>query len=187
MDMLSAYTDAVRRNHERVDAIRADQLSDPTPCRDWDVRELLAHLIGGYEMFAAALGQPTPPGTSPTGTADLTGRHRSVGEAAIAAFTAPDALHHTLRLPIGDLPGHMALGLALTDAVVHGWDLATATGQDTTIDDALAAILLTGAEQSITAQMRQPDGAMPVFAPPVTISPARPAADRLIAFLGRQP
>jgi uncharacterized protein (TIGR03086 family) len=89
-------------------------------------------------------------------------------------------------LPIGEVPGQVVLGLALTDAVVHGWDLAVATGQDTAID-ALASILLTGVEATVGQDMRQPDGAMPVFAQPVPVGNDTPAADRLLAFLGRPP
>src|SRR5262245_25465088 len=135
-------------------------------------------------MFAAGLGRPLPPDGTPTDTGGL---HRAAGEAAIAAFAAPGALDLTVRLPIGDVPGQIALALALTDAVVHGWDLATATGQEATIDDDLAAVLLAGAEQMVGPQMRQPDGERPVFAPPVAVGPDGPASVRLIAFLGRQP
>jgi uncharacterized protein (TIGR03086 family) len=184
MDLLNGYTDAVRRNHHRVDAIHTAQLGDPTPCTDWDVRALIGHLTGGYQMFAAGLGHPVSPDPTPDDTA---GQHRATGEAAIAAFAAPGAMERTVTLPVGEVPGHVALALALTDAVVHGWDLATATGQDTTIDDDLAAVLLAGAEQMVGPQMRQPDGPMPVFAPPVAVGPERPAAERLIAFLGRTP
>jgi uncharacterized protein (TIGR03086 family) len=184
VDLLSSYTDAVRRNHDRVAAVEPGQLGDPTPCTDWDLRALMGHIIGGYQMFAAGLGHPVAADTTP---ADTAGLHRAAGEAAIAAFAAPGALERTVSLPVGDVPGHVALTLALTDAVVHGWDLAKATGQDTTIDHEVAAVLLAGAEQMVGPQMRQPDGAMPVFAPPVAIGPERPAADRLIAFLGRRP
>ena len=184
MDLLSSYTDAVRRNHDRVDAVNAGQLGDPTPCAEWDVRALIGHITGGYQMFAAALGRPLPPDGTPD---DAAGIHRATGEAAIAAFGEPGVLQRTVTLPVGDVPGDMALALALTDAVVHGWDLARATGQDTSIDEDLATALLAGAEQMVGPQMRQPDGAMPVFAQPVTIGPDQPAADRLIAFLGRKP
>ena len=184
MDMLSSYAGAVRRNHDRVDAIDPGRLGDPTPCTEWEVRTLVGHLTGGYQMFAAALGYPVPAGATPDDTA---GVHRASGEAAIAAFGAAGALDGTVTLPVGEVPGHVALALALTDAVVHGWDLAKATGQDTSIDEELAAVLLAGVEQMVGPQMRQPDGPMPVFAAPVAVGPDDPAADRLIAFLGRRP
>ena len=147
MDALVEYGDAIRRNIDRVRAVRADQLAGPTPCRDWDVTALLTHLIGGHEMFATALGQPAPPADA---TADqsvivLATRYRTAAEASWEAFAAPGALQRVVALPIGEVPAEVALGMALTDAVVHGWDLAAATGQDSTIDDRVAGPLLAGA------------------------------------------
>ena len=75
----------------------------------------------------------------------------------------------------------------LTDAVVHGWDLAAATGQDTTVDDRVVGPLLAGAHAAITDDFRQPAGARAVFAQPVLIDPDIPAGERLVAFLGRSP
>jgi uncharacterized protein (TIGR03086 family) len=183
MDMINVYAEAIQRNQKRVENLRADQLDDPTPCTEWTVQALLDHIIGGYRMFAAALGAPVPESAN-----DPAEAHRAAGDAAVRAFGAPDAMQRSLvLLPVGEVPGEVALGLALTDAVVHGWDLAKATGQDTTIDESLAAMLLVGLEQSVTADMRQPAGGMPVFAPPVPVDANRPAGDRLVAFLGRQP
>jgi uncharacterized protein (TIGR03086 family) len=189
MDMLTAYADAVRRNQVRVDAVQAGQLTDPTPCTDWDVAALIGHIVGGYQMFAAALGAPLPSAAqvSPGDDNDLASSHRAASQAALSAFGSPGALDRSLALPIGDMPGQVALGLALTDAVVHGWDLAKATGQDASIDEGLAAMLLAGAEGSIGAEMRQPAGSMPVFAQPVPVGTDRPAGERLVGFLGRRP
>jgi uncharacterized protein (TIGR03086 family) len=182
MDMINVYADAIQRNQKRVENVRTDQLDGATPCTEWTVRALLDHIIGGYRMFATALGAPVPEVAD-----DAAAAHRAAGDAAVRAFGAPGALQRSLVLPVGEVPGEAALGLALTDAIVHGWDLAKATGQDTTIDEPLATMLLAGLEQSITADMRQPGGGMPVFAPPVPIEAGRPAGDRLVAFLGRQP
>jgi uncharacterized protein (TIGR03086 family) len=187
MDALTEYGDAIRRNIDRVQAVRADQLAGPTPCHDWDVTALLAHLIGGHEMFAAALGQPLPPAAADPSVTALATRYRDAAAASLDAFAAPGALQRVVALPIGAVPGEVALGLALTDAVVHGWDLAAATGQDTTIDDRVAGPLLAAAQASITDDLRQPAGARAVFAQPVPIAPESPAGDRLVAFLGRSP
>ena len=182
MEMISLYADAVQRNQKRVEKVRTDQLDGPTPCTEWTTEALLDRIIGGYRIFATALGT-----TVPEPVADLATAHRAAGDAAVRAFSAPDARQRSVVLPVGEVPGDVALGLALTDAVVHGWDLAKATGQDTTVDEPLATMLLAGVEQSVTADMRQPGGGMPVFAPPVPVDAGRPAGDRLIAFLGRQP
>ena len=99
----------------------------------------------------------------------------------------PGALQRVVALPIGEVPGEVALGMALTDAVVHGWDLAAATGQDSTIDDRVAGPLLAAAQAAITDELRQPAGARAVFAQPVPIDPDSPAGERLVAFLGRSP
>ena len=89
MDILGTYADAVRRNHDRVNAVTTPQLGDPTPCTDWDVRTLVEHITGGYQMFAAAFGHPLSSATTPGDVADtaarLAARHCSSGEAAIAA------------------------------------------------------------------------------------------------------
>jgi len=182
VDMINLYADAVQRNQKRVENLRGDQLDDPTPCTEWTVRALVDHIVGGYQMFATALGASVDDSATDTAAA-----HRAAGDAALRAFGAPGAAQRSLVLPVGEVPYEAALGLALTDAVVHGWDLAKATGQDTTVDESLAAMLLAGLEQSVTADMRQPGGAMPVFAQPVTVEPGRPAGDQLVAFLGRQP
>jgi hypothetical protein len=73
-------------------------------------------------MFAAALGEAPPPEDG-----DLSAAHRVAGEAAVAAFRSPGAMERSVALALGTVPGTNALGLALTDAVVLGWDLAMPT------------------------------------------------------------
>jgi hypothetical protein len=60
------------------DADEQAGLGDPTPCTEWDVETLLGHIVGGYQMFAAALGA-APPAAAGDGWA---ARHRTAGEAA---------------------------------------------------------------------------------------------------------
>jgi hypothetical protein len=59
--------------------------------------------------------------------------------------------------------------------------------RNTTIDDRVAGPLLTGAQASITDDLRQPAGARVVIAQPIPIDPDSPAGERLVAFLGRSP
>jgi len=51
MDSIETFTRAVDQTGRIVAAVKPDQLGDPTPCADWDVRALLNHTIGGVYMF----------------------------------------------------------------------------------------------------------------------------------------
>jgi uncharacterized protein (TIGR03086 family) len=97
--------------------------------------------------------------------------------------SAPGVLDRTFDFGFAQMPGHAAVGIMVMEATVHGWDLAKATGQDTTIDPTLATMLLEGA--SALDAVRNEEGNPFGFAVdvPVDASPA----DKLIAASGRQP
>jgi uncharacterized protein (TIGR03086 family) len=89
----------------------------------------------------------------------------------------------TVTLPIGpEVPAAAAAGIASLDCLVHGWDLAKATGQDATLDPALAEAALVISRQIVTPEIRPA-----AFAPAVEVGAAASPTDRLVAFLGRQP
>ena len=96
-------------------------------------------------------------------------------------------MQRVAALPFGEFPGEMALNLALIEAVVHGWDPAAATGQDTRIDDRVAGPMLVAAHARMTDDLRQPDGAMAAFAKPMLVDAKCPLGDRLVAYLDRSP
>ncbi|MEA2452775.1 MAG: hypothetical protein QOG04_1485 [Actinomycetota bacterium] len=102
-----------------------------------------------------------------------------------ASFQQPGAIEKTFPMSWGDSPGSVVLGLALSDAVVHGWDLATATHQDYEIDEDVAQ-----ACYGMVTSMMEPKGDFPrgdSFAEPVEVPDDAPTADKLIAYLGRKP
>lgn len=100
-----------------------------------------------------------------------------------AAFGQPGALERVITVPAGTVPGSVALHLRLTELLVHGWDLARATGQSVT---GLPADL---AEQELAfsrAQLdRMPRDRRPFASPPQPVTDGAPAVDRLAALLGR--
>ncbi len=89
-----------------------------------------------------------------------------------------------MTLPFGTMPGSVVIGMATTDAFVHGWDLASATGQSTDLDPALSAALLERSKTFIQPSFRGPDGTAP-FGPAVDVADSAPMADQLAGFLGR--
>jgi uncharacterized protein (TIGR03086 family) len=169
--------DAADRIGRLISGIRPDQWNDPTPCSEWDVQALVAHVIDGNATVTAALGGEPPVRHDPR-----TGFDGSAA-AMLAAFRLPGALQRLVDVPFGRVPGAVALDLRLTEFLVHGWDIAHATGRPTDFPEDVA-------EQELRftagALGRVPPGRRP-FAPPVPVGEAAPALDRLAAALGRAP
>lgn len=181
------YERALKRTGEVVANTTPGQLGDSTPCGDWDVRTLLNHIVAGCVTFAAGgSGEKVSmsDGTDHLGDDHVAAYEKASADAA-AAFNAPGAIDKNFTLPWGDTPGQMALGLAVADAAVHGWDLAKATGQPADIDDDIAE-----AVYGMTSSMMKPLGDYPrgeSFGEPVDVPDDAPIADKALAYLGRQP
>ena len=190
MELYEAFDRAIASTAWIVKAVRPDQADAPTSCTEWDVRDLLNHIIGTLWLSEALLSDRTPrhpmapgglPGTDLAGQ-DPAAAYAEASAAALTAASAGDSLTRVHTTPLGDMPGPALAGFTTLDIVVHGWDLAQATGQPAALDDTLAAHVLAFAEQAITPGFRAP-----------RIGPAMPVAadasltDRLVAFLGRQP
>jgi uncharacterized protein (TIGR03086 family) len=129
-----------------------------------------------------------------TGTASLSDRDYAAGDyvatydqgiaEALTAVRAPGGLEGIVELPFGSIPREMWLGILTTDAFIHGWDVAKATGQPTDLDPELAAELLEGARLFLQPAFRGEDTVMP-FGPEQDAPPGSSNADQLGAFLGR--
>lgn len=177
---------AVKTTHGVVAGISKDQLDSGTPCPEWDVRELLNHLIGSFQAVASgAAGEVLDPMATDYTADDHVAAYEAATARARDALSAPGALEKTFAMPWGDTPGQMLLGLMIADTVVHGWDLARATGQEIAIDDDVAE-----AVHGMTTGMMEPHGKFPrgtSFGPPVDVPDDAPIQDKMLAYMGRQP
>ena len=174
-----------------VAKVTPDDLDKPTPCASWDVRALVNHIVAGSHWFASSTNAGVAAeGGDAAGTdftaGDLTASYDEGIKASLAAFSAPGAQEKMVKLPFGEFPGAVFMGLATNDTFVHGWDLAKALGQPLDIDPEMAAQLLEQVRATIPDQFRGPDGQAP-FGPVVECHDSLPAASRLAAFLGRTP
>lgn len=167
--------------------VTPDQLDNPTPCQSWQVRELINHVVGGSFWFAGTVNNGVAPAVAETDytAGDMVATYDDGIKQAVAAFGAPGALDKTVDLPFGTLPCAAYMGIATTDAFMHGWDLAKATGQPTDLDPELAAQLLEGARMFIQPAFRGEDGKLP-FGPEQPVPANGSNADALAAFLGRK-
>jgi uncharacterized protein (TIGR03086 family) len=107
-------------------------------------------------------------------------------EAAVldrAAWHRPDALERTVRLGFGEVPGPMAAVIHLTEVLVHGVDLAVATGQEQLLDEQLCEEMLVIMREVGMENFRGPG----MFGPEVNVHADAPAHRRLSAYVVRRP
>ena len=175
---------AIATTRQVLAGVTPEHLSQPTPCAQWSVSDLIDHIVGAQDFFASGASGTAP---SSDGSGAASGDYLAAFDAGtqrcVTAFQADGVMEKMLTLPFGPMPGAAFVGLAATDTFTHGWDLAKATGQDTDLAPDLAAQLLVGAKQSIQPAFRSEDGA--VFGPELTAPAGASNADQLAAFLGR--
>jgi uncharacterized protein (TIGR03086 family) len=167
-----------------IAAVHDEQWAGPTPCAGWSVRDLVAHVVAGNSLFAGALRGGQPP-AAPQGTvmpdAGLLNAYRDSAAELLGAFREPGALDAMVTVPFGTVPGVVALHLRITELLVHGWDLARATGQSAAVPDDLAEQELAFSRSKLADI---PPGRRP-FGPPQPAAALAPAIDQLAALLGR--
>jgi len=161
---------------EVIRGIRDDQLTALTPCTEFDVRGLLDHLrYWAPSLAGAGRKEIVEPGTSDDlekALADL-----------VEAWSAPAAWEGVTRLgePM-DLPASMIGGMVLGEVVVHGWDLAKATGQPVSWPDDVLQFLV-----SDVAGVAEQGRRMGLFGPEVAVPAEARAIDRIVGLTGRDP
>jgi len=182
LEQANASTEKVLANVTR------DQLELASPCASWRVRDVVNHVVGNNFWFEAiardGVAPDRPDNAAPDETVgDYVERFREGATAAVGAFEA--AMDKTLTLPWSPMPASVFVVMASADQFVHGWDLATATGQATDLDPELAGQFLEFYRQAIADEFRGPDPVAP-FGPLVSTSSLDPVA-QLAAISGRTP
>jgi uncharacterized protein (TIGR03086 family) len=181
---------------ERVRAVaagvREDQLDAPTPMPGTSVRELLNHLLGlavAFRDAAAKLDGPTtsiPPAkvTEPLPDAWQELLDMRLVELA-AAWVSADAWTGMTKAGGVDLPGEIGGLVALDEVLLHGWDLARATGQAYDVSDGEADAVL----PIVTPEESDPDGSGrgDLFGAVVAVPADAPPFDRVLGLAGRKP
>ena len=184
-DPVSELAEAVAQTGRVVHGVRADQLDASTPCPEWTVRSLLEHTIGVIDRVTGALTGETAEPVDPGGDLEtfVAGYDRAAAASA-AAWSEPGILDREITGPWGPTPAARICRLNLADTVVHGWDIARATGQPTAgFDPELAHSALAFMHEMMKPEYRSG----PAFGPEVAVAPDAPVYDRLIGFAGRTP
>jgi uncharacterized protein (TIGR03086 family) len=125
-----------------VEQVGDDQWSNPTPCSEWDVRQLVHHLVYENLWVPPLMEGETIEGVGERFEGDILGSDpkgawRDAAKRALEAIMADGAMERTVHLSTGDDTGQEYTIQLLLDHVVHGWDLARGIGADDRMDPEL--------------------------------------------------
>ena len=169
-----------------VRGVSPDQLRRPTPCSEFDVAALLAHIVGVGHRIAGigrredqtgALAVPLEVADDGWGAAFEASRDQ-----ALSSWLDDGLLDRKIELPFGTFPGAVVAQIYVLELTTHTWDLASATGQRAALEEDLAEASLTFARGMLPPE---PRGGLIPFEAVVPVPEDAPAYDRLAGFLGR--
>jgi uncharacterized protein (TIGR03086 family) len=165
-----------------------EQLGAATPCPEFDVRGLVNHLIFWTGARAHALGLKQEPNgvaeghdfTAEDGWAEA---YAARAKATADVWSAPEAWEGEISLTGGPaMPASFAGWILFAEWLLHGWDLAVATGQRFDVDDEVAAALYESlVARAETARQHK------AFGPEVPVPADAPLFDRALGLAGRDP
>lgn len=184
-DLRTQHRLAVEQAGVLVRRVQPGHLARPTPCGDWTLADLLAHMVGQHFGFAAAARHGDAPVEAYAPRSfELASWDESVAD-LLAAFAGADPAGSAVLREIAPTarPMSFVFSAQLLDTVVHTWDVAQSLGESYEPPAELAETVAAIA-QSVPddARRTRPDAA---FAP--AIAPSGSAWERALAHLGRQP
>lgn len=176
-DSVALLSRALDQTGDVLAAIHRNKLSDPTPCGDWNVSKLIAHVVNAPRNFVAMTkGEEPDWSAAPELPSDWAGEFRS----------AADDLLHVWHQG-GESVSPATVDWQTAEFAIHTWDLARATGQSTDLDPNVGDRALGLMRASLKPEHRGSAADGFVFSEEVPVSDDAPVYDRLAAFAGRDP
>ena len=184
---IEIYEQALAQYRPILAAIKAEQHKSSTLCTDWTVEALINHSLATQRFAQAVLSKS---GADPSVMADV--NHPLPAEGAIAALNSISSevlstlkslnMEEIVETPFGAMPGGQFIMVPITDMIVHTWDVAKATGQNTTLASGLAEVAFN--VLTVVGANGRERGA---FGPEVTVPATASFQDQMLGLSGRQP
>jgi uncharacterized protein (TIGR03086 family) len=188
-DRYRAHADAFEA---KVAAVRPDQWSSPSPCASWNARDVVDHIVSMHGYMLAPLGRNL--GSDVSMADDPLAAFQAARAAVEAVLGDPELAQTGCETPTGEMTAEDQIDQVVSDdLVLHGWDLARATGQDDTMDPQDVQRLWESTRSvpaEVMEQYRTPGAFGPgveVYGPEVQVADDAPLQHRLLGLIGRDP
>jgi uncharacterized protein (TIGR03086 family) len=186
LELPDAHAAALDVTGRFVADVADEHWDQPTPCPDWSVRELVTHIVSGNYWVAPLVEGQTIDEVGDRFDGDILGddalaAYDASAQAAAAAFLADGAMDAPCAVSYGPVPGSVYCGHRLIDVLIHGWDVAKATGQDTALPDDLVLVCF-----DVLAPQQELLQSSGMFGDHVDVSDDADPQTRLLAALGRR-
>ncbi|MFH9353389.1 TIGR03086 family metal-binding protein [Kitasatospora sp. NPDC017646] len=190
-DPIELLARALAQTAGLIDGTGVELAGHRTPCRSWDVGDLVSHLLFDLRQFTlrAEGGQPERSQSFERVEEDWLHAFEAGAERLVAAWRAAGDLTGTVPAPGGAiLPARFPVDQQIAEFAVHAWDLARATGQSTEgLDHEVARAALDWSRGALRPEYRGEEAEHHAFGPEVPAPAGAPVYDRLAAFFGRDP
>ncbi len=185
MDAKKLFNETVREASSCVLRVEPECLDSATPCSEWNLRELVGHMVYELAWVPDLLAGKSIAEVGSKFDGDLlgnnvTGAWRKVLVAAMRAVEDAD-LGRIVHLSYGDFPAERYIRESGTDMLIHGWDVGQALNCSLMFDEPTAQAVF-----EFVRPRADEFRASGLFGQPVLVGDAAPLHTRLLAFFGRK-
>ena len=185
VDLPEVHAQSLDRTRDFIGGIRPDDWDRESVCDGWSVRELVNHIVSGNLWVPELVGGKTIEEVGDRLDGDVLGddpkgAYDASAASAGSAFRDAGAMEKDVAVSYGPVPGSVYCGHRFIDVLIHGWDVAASTGQDTELPSHLVEACIEVVEPQ--AEMLAGSGA---FGTEVKPPPGASRQTQLLAMLGR--
>jgi uncharacterized protein (TIGR03086 family) len=186
MDLKALFKTSITQAGMAIKKARLDQCDLATPCTDWDLNDLVGHML--YEIAwvpellegrtVAEIGDRYEGGLGGDNPAALWDEY---AEKALAAIEKADA-EATVHLSYGDVKASHYINEIGGNTMIHTWDVCQSLSHNLWFEAGIAQSVY-----DFVSPRASEFASSGLFGTPVTVAADAPIQLRLLGFLGRTP
>lgn len=188
---IELYEAAVQAFRQTLSGVRPNQLEGSTPCTPWSVQDLITHntqvaaFVEGVLQENVTINPLDVSGGIPGGDA-LKAMDDNVAK-VMDIIKASGAADVKITTPFGEMTRAEVMMTPTWDLVVHKWDLAKGTSQNTALDNTLVEAVYNTFAPMADGMRQMELAGQHIVGPEVTVPASAALQDRLLGAFGRQP